>query len=142
MIGNDFTSRTIIPMEATYLRSSFSCFVVFLLTVGCNQPPQLPKAGPPPIEFSFRPSQVPTKGMVAGIRNASKSETLTDFVVHVSAPNEKGTRSHRLNSPIRPEDSITVGWVELDGWKLKPGDQLSVKCNEYTADATTVVPEK
>lgn len=127
----------------TMLRLMRCCGVLALLA-GCAParpaaPP--PKPGKPPIEFSFRKSQVPTKGMVAGIRNSSDSEELSELVVQVHGPNEKGQRSHRVDSIVRPQDSITVGWVELDGWKLKAGDSLTVRCRQYTGEASDVVPE-
>jgi hypothetical protein len=124
------------PMKLFYLA------VALVLIVGCQaQQKAAPKAGPPPIEFRFRKSQVPTKGMVAGLRNASDAETLTEFIVHVRGAKEQDVRSHRVDVPVEPQDTITVGWVELDGWKLKPGDTMTVRCREYVGEATEVVPE-
>jgi hypothetical protein len=107
---------------------------------GCGPAKAPPKPGAPPISFSFRKSQVPTRGMVAGIQNTT-AETLTELIVKVSSPNEDGTRSHRVGA-VESDDTITVGWVELDGWKLKPNDKMSVTCAEYTDAATAVVPEQ
>jgi hypothetical protein len=120
-----------------------SVMMVLLLAsiAGCGQRPQPAKPGQPPIAFSFRKSQIPTQGMVAGVQNKSSTETLTNFVIKVSAPQENGTRSHKVNSPVEPQDTITVGWIELDGWKLKPNDKISVSCEQYSGDATAVVPE-
>jgi hypothetical protein len=119
-------------------------FIIAALSVatvlGCGREKLPPKPGAPPVSFSFRKSQVLTKGMVAGIQNTG-DEPLSDIVVQVGSPKEEGSRSHRVGGPIRPDDTITVGWVELDGWKLKPNDKMSVKCAEYTDAATAVVPE-
>ena len=120
---------------------SVAIVVLFALLAGCGQRQQAVKPGQPPIAFSFRKSQILNKGMVAGIQNKSTTETLTNFVVTVSAPQEKETRSHRVKVAVEPQDTITVGWIELDGWKLKPNDKISVTCEQYAGDATAVVPE-
>jgi hypothetical protein len=100
-----------------------------------------PKPGPPPIEFSFRKSQIPLKGMVAGIRNSSKTEELSNFVVRVRSADEEGERSHRPINHLKPRDSFTVGWAELDGWKLKPGDVLTVTCDQYQGEVSVTISE-
>jgi hypothetical protein len=100
-----------------------------------------PKPGPPPIEFSFRKSQVPLKGLVAGVRNASKDEELTSFVIRVTSPKEEGERSHLQPITLMPQDSFTVGWMELDGWKLKSGDVVTVTCEQYEGEVTAIVSE-
>jgi hypothetical protein len=114
-----------------------SLLLVFAL-VGCKAEPQ---AGPPPIAFSFRKAQVPTRGLVVGLSNTSTNQSLTDLVVQVTAPNEQRARSHRVGGPIEPQDTITIGWMELDGWKLKPGDSLTVSCQEFSEASKTEVPE-
>ena len=111
-----------------------------LLIAGCGVKPE-PSVGPPPIEFNFRKSQIPTQGLVAGLSNTSKTETLTNLIVHVRGKDEQGTRSHRLKSELKPQDTVTVGWLQLDGWKLKPGDSMTVTCDQYTAAAKVVVSE-
>lgn len=120
--------------------SGFALLALTLTTAGCPQPAG-PKAGSPPIEFSFRKAQVPTRGMVVGIKNASSSETLESLTVEVRSPGEETTRSHVVEKEIKPRDSITVGWVELDGWKLKPGDEISVTADRYTEPKTVTVPK-
>ena len=115
--------------------------LMLLPLVGCGGAvAPAPKAGAPPLEFSVRKSQIPTKGMVVGIRNASDA-TLEEFIVYVEAEGEEGKRSYRVDAPLRPEDSITVGWMELDGWELKAGDRLTVKCKQYTGSAEYTVPD-
>lgn len=111
--------------------------------LGCQNEagPAAVRPGPPPIEFSFRKSQIPLKGVVAGLRNASDEEILENLVVRVNSPDEEGERSYRVETAIRPQDSITVGWMELDGWKLEPGQSLSVTCNGYAGTATIEVPK-
>ena len=112
----------------------------FGVLAGCSQPAGL-KQGPPPIEFSFRKAQIPTRGMVVGIKNAADGETLEKLTVEVRSPGEETPRSHVIETGIKPHDSITVGWVELDGWKLKPGDNVSVKVAGYSKPKTITVPK-
>ena len=118
----------------------FSCILITL--AGCAKRGAGPKAGSPPIEFSFRASQIPTRGMVVGIKNASPSETLKGLTVEVRSPDEETTRSHVVKKEIEPRDSISVGWVELDGWKFKPGDEVSVTVEGYTEPKKITVPER
>lgn len=79
--------------------------------------------------------------MVAGVRNTSDEETLANLVIRVSSREEEAERSHRLKIELLPQDSITVGWQELDGWKLHPGDELTVSCDQYKGKVTVTVPE-
>ncbi len=37
-------------------------------------------------------------------------------------------------------DTITVGWVELDGWKLKPRDEVTIECKGYVTPKKVTVP--
>ena len=114
--------------------------VFVALLAGCGEHPQPVKPGPP-VAFSFRKSQLPAKGMVVGVQNKSSRETLTGVVVKVHSPNEKGVRSHKVDAPVEPQDTITIGWIELDGWKLKPNDLISVTCEQYSGEATAIVQE-
>ena len=115
-------------------------FALFLVG-GCTAPPPPPKPGPPPLKISFRKSQLPLQGLVAGINNPSSSETIRVVAVFVQGVNEPGERSHRLDYELKPLDSITVGWKELDGWKLKDQDKLRIRCEGYTGDYNCVVKE-
>ena len=47
------------------------CGIAFLFCLGCHQPAAPPKPGPPPLTISFRESQIPLKGLVAGLNNPS-----------------------------------------------------------------------
>jgi hypothetical protein len=93
---------------------------------GCRRaaPAPAPRPEPPPLKLSFRKSQIPTESMVAGINNPSSSESIKVIAVFVKGKDEKEERSYRLDREVKPLDSISVGWVELNGWKLKPGDKL------------------
>lgn len=139
-----FTSRATSFSRGEAMRSTILfAFAASLALAGCEEMKRGagPRAGSPPIEFSFRKSQIPTRGMVVGIKNASPSETLKGLTVEVRAPGEETTRSHVVEKEIKPRDSITVGWVELDGWKLKPGDEVSLTAAGYTEPKTATVPK-
>jgi hypothetical protein len=107
---------------------------------GCRQAPPPPNPGPPPLKISYRESQIPTQGMVAGINNPSTTDAIKVIAVFVRSANDKDERSYRLDKEIKPLDMITVGWIEMDGWKLKTGDKLRIKCDGYDATLDTDVP--
>jgi hypothetical protein len=108
--------------------------------MGCSQPVAAPKPGPPPLKISYRKSQIPTQRMVARINNPSSSESIKVVAVFVKGKDENEERSYRIDREIKPLDSITVGWIELDGWKLKPRDKLRIRCEGYAGDLETEVP--
>jgi len=79
--------------------------------------------------------------MVAGINNTSISESVKEVVVFVRSKNEKEERSYRIDREIKPLDSVSVGWIQLNGWKLKSGDKLRIRCEGYTEDLEIEVPD-
>ncbi len=109
--------------------------------VGCKKQIAEPRPGPPPLKVSFRKSQIPTEGMVAGINNPSSSESIQVVAVFVRGKGEKEERSYRIDRELKPLDSISVGWIQLNGWKLKPGDKLRIRCEGYTDDLESEVPD-
>jgi hypothetical protein len=98
-----------------------------------------PKTNQPPITISFRKSKILGQGMVIGLTNASKKETLKNIVVVVKS-REEGEHSHRVARSIRANDSIAVGWRELRGWKLKPEDRVKITVDGYPAPIEVVIP--
>ena len=104
------------------------CILAITVVSGCanNSPPP----GPPPVEVHFRKSQIPLKGLVMGVRNTSTS-SLEIATVSIRSPDDDGTRSHVITKRVLPKDSITIGWMELDGWKLKEGDEITLECTGY-----------
>ncbi|HEY7427976.1 MAG TPA: hypothetical protein VH682_27330 [Gemmataceae bacterium] len=109
--------------------------------VGCRPQAPPPQAGPPPLRVSFRKSQIPTQGMVAGVNNPSAAESVQVVAVFVQGKGEKEERSYRLDREVKPLDSISVGWAELGGWKLKRGDKLRIRCEGYTSDLACEVSD-
>jgi hypothetical protein len=79
--------------------------------------------------------------MVAGINNPSSSESIQVVAIFVRGKGEKEERSYRIDGELKPLDSIAVGWVQLNGWKLKGGDKLRIRCEGYTDDLESEVPE-
>jgi hypothetical protein len=119
-------------------------FVASTLLAGCPPVPVAArpvKAGPPPFKVSFRKSQIPGQGLVANVNNKSSTEKLTVAVVFVLGKGEKEDRSYRLDRQLKPLDSISIGWQELGGWKLKHGDKLRIRSDEYKADLACDVAE-
>ena len=110
--------------------------------IGCNRPaaPAV-AAGPPPLRVSFRPSKIPNEGLVAGFNNPSELESIRVIAVFAQGKGEKAERSYRLDREIKPLDSISFGWLESNGWKLKPGDKLRVRCDHYQSDLECEVPK-
>jgi hypothetical protein len=108
---------------------------------GCRPAAPPPKAGPPPLRVSFRKSAIPTQGMVAGVNNPSETESIKMVAVFVQGKDEKEERSYRFDRELKPLDSMSVGWAELGGWKLKPGDKLRIRCEGYAADLSCEVPD-
>src|SRR5438876_12410879 len=95
--------------------------------VGCRKQIAAPRPGRPPLKVSFRKSQIPTEGMVAGINNPSSSESIQVVAVFAQGKGEKEQRSYRIDRELKPLDSIAVGWVQLTGWSLKPGDNRGIR---------------
>ena len=119
------------------MRSAFPLMfglVAIMGLVGCTPPVAPPKAGPPPFKVTFRNSQIPTQGMVANVNNPSATEKIKVAVVFVQGKGEKEERSYRLDREVKALDSLTIGWAELGGWKLMPGDKLRIQCEGYAAD--------
>jgi hypothetical protein len=106
--------------------------------LGCRQKaapaPKAPDPGPPPVRVSFRNSQIPTEGKVASISNPSETRPIKVVAVFVQGKKEKEERSYRLDREILPLDSISLGWAQFGGWKLKAGDKLRIRCEGYTGD--------
>jgi hypothetical protein len=120
------------PWLAVVLTTLGLAAIVLLAGIFLNRKPPGPPgpAAAPPLAVSFRDSKVPLQGKVAGINNTS-SQQVAVSVVYVSSKGDAAERSYRLDASIAPQDSITLGWAELDGWKLKPGDKVRLQCEGF-----------
>ena len=98
------------------------------------------KPGQPPVKLSYRGAKVPLQGQVMGVNNTSENEKLTLATVFVKGKKEKDERSYQVGKTINPQDSVTVGWAELNGWKLNSGDKVRLKFREYEGIVEAEVP--
>jgi len=86
--------------------------------------------GPPkpelPVHVSFRTSDV-GKGMVLIMRNTSQVP-LKDLSFTITSPAGKkaGEISKTLLKPLEPQATFEVGWAELGGWELSPGETVKI----------------
>ena len=124
---------------AVFRASLLGLATLICCLVACDAASVRTKRGAPPVTFRYRKAQIPGKGLVAGIENASRTETLSNFVVKVYSQDAQRKGSFRVTKQLKPEDSMTVGWVELDGWELEAGDRLSLTCEAYAEAATSTV---
>lgn len=79
-----------------------------------------------PVDVSFRTSDV-GKGMVLKMRNTS-SAPLKDlsFTITNQGGKKAGEISKVLLKPLEPQATFEVGWVELGGWELSPGETIKI----------------
>lgn len=125
--------------------------VVLLVCVGlfCGKgsdttPAAKAKTKPLPVEVSFRPSAV-GKGLVMRVKNVSADKTLTDLLVGVTAARgqKAGSTARVLPRPLEPGREVEVGWAELGGWQLAPGETVELSVVEPGYDRFIVtVPDK
>ncbi len=87
-------------------------------------------SGEPRVSVSFRNSKVPFQGLVAGMTNNSDQQ-LTGLTVTVQDPQENDRRTYQIKGGIPPHDNVDVGFLELDQWKLKAGQKLTISCDQY-----------
>jgi hypothetical protein len=124
-------------MQITIGRRRFLISVVGIVVMGGCQP-QL--VGPPPLKAVFRKASVPTKGQVVGLGNPDGPQAIRVVQVYVRSANENDERPYRVDKSVAPNDSISLGWMELDGWALKSGDRIRVQCDGYDQDLIVNVP--
>lgn len=77
-----------------------------------------------------------------GLTNPSREQPCTIIAVSVQSDSDVERRSYRLDRTIRPLDSITIGWIECDGFELKQGDRLWIHCKEFQQDMELQVEYK
>jgi hypothetical protein len=104
---------------------------------GCQKNP-----GAPPLRVTYRKATIPSKGLVIGLTNTG-TESMTLNKVYVRSKSDKEDRPYDqlLRKVLEPDDSIAIGWMELDGWKIQKGDRLRVFFNEYAQPLEITVGE-
>ncbi|MCE9563353.1 MAG: DUF4339 domain-containing protein [Planctomycetes bacterium] len=122
-------SKTIPEIAASV--AGWGCGSVFALYVAVMVVVALTKErGPPkpelPVDVSFRTSDV-GKGMVLKMRNTSPVP-LKDlsFTITSQGGQKAGEISKVLLKPLEPQATFEVGWTELGGWELSPGETIRI----------------
>jgi len=78
-------------------------------------------------KISYRRSKVLGQGMVAGLTNGRGGENAEERGRPGPFPRRRPRPHHRVARSLRANNTVSVGWRELDGWKLEPGDRLRVR---------------
>lgn len=99
-----------------------------------------PPGDSPPLNVTYRSSQIPGYGFVVNIQNASKTSPAVIESFKVSSKTGK-TMSQELKVKILPTNSIDVGWSDLKPWKLQSGDEVEVQCSGISKPVTLKIPE-
>lgn len=104
------------------------------------QPPAIVAAERKRLAVGYRKASLPGHGVVLGLTNATEKETLKNVVVSVKSPTDQGERSYKVARALRPGETLSVGWKELDGWKLNSGDVVKIKMDGQATPLEVVVP--
>jgi len=120
------TSRSVASTIADW-----GCGIVFVLYMAVALGVGLfTDRGPPkaelPVDVSFRTSDL-GKGMVLKMRNTSQVP-LKDlsFTITSQGGKQAGEISKTLMKPLEPQATFEVGWAELGGWELSPGESIKI----------------
>ena len=89
-------------------------------------PPTAPAARPLPVAVEFRASAI-GRGLVLRVRNTS-DRPLDDLIVSVTAGRgpTAGQVTRGMTRPLGPGEEVEIGWAELDGWQLAPGEVVKL----------------
>lgn len=85
----------------------------------------------PPISIGQRESIV-GQGKVIAITNTS-DKFLHEVLVTIESPD--GEVKTFSTATLEPHESLSVGWLKLEGWPIPDGAEVSVGCKGYLADA-------
>lgn len=85
----------------------------------------------PPVSIGQRESLV-GQGKVLTITNTS-DKFLHEVTVRVEGPDGE-TRAFSAPT-LEPHESLSVGWLKLDGWPIPDGAEVTVSCKGYLTDA-------
>lgn len=102
---------------------TLACLGVTLLLAACRVSP--------PISIGQRESMI-GQGKVLTVTNTS-DEYLHEIAVTVEAPD--GVVKTYSAATLEPHESISVGWLKLDGWPIPEGAEVTVSCKGYPASA-------
>jgi hypothetical protein len=99
----------------------------------------MPASKPLPVEARFRASAV-GRGMVLRVKNVSDT-SLTDLWVTVTATGgeKAGQVTRGIPKPLEPGKEVEIGWAELDGWQLGPGEKIQIWLPNSVYDPLVVI---
>lgn len=122
--------------------------LAIFVNIFCGKGPQVspstkPAAKSLPVEVRFRASAV-GKGMVLHVKNASDRPLVDLGITITAAGGEKAGRIVRgMKRPLEPGQEVEIGWAELDGWQLSPGEKVELWLPEPGYEPVVVtVPAK
>lgn len=81
----------------------------------------------PPVTVERRDSAM-GQGIVVEITNTS-DQFLHEVVVRIESP--QGEKKMWSTATISPHDTISVGWLKLDGWPIPEGSKVSVESKGF-----------
>lgn len=85
----------------------------------------------PPVSVGKKESLV-GQGMVLVVTNTS-GDHLHDVTVDIESPS--GEKKQYTVATLDPHDSISVGWLKLDGWPIPEGSTVRVSCKGFAVSA-------
>ena len=85
----------------------------------------------PPVSIGKKDSLL-GQGAVIVITNTS-DEHLHDVTVEIESPS--GEVRRYVEPTLDPHDSMTVGWLKLEGWPIPEGAEVTVSCKDYPLSA-------
>lgn len=97
---------------------SSTVFLALLLT-GCGLKP--------PVQVELRESRV-GQGWVAEVTNTSE-EFLHELRIRIQAPG--GEAREYFEASLEPYETLSVGWLKLEGWPIPEGSRVTVKAKGY-----------
>ena len=93
-------------------------------------------AGPmsPPVDVKYRDSYI-GRGIVLDI-NTHSGKTLYGIRLHITGRGGQSTDVNVVNS-LKPGEDTEVGWMELHGWTLEVGEEVSIYADGYLGPFVT-----
>lgn len=85
----------------------------------------------PPITVGQRESLV-GQGIVLAVTNTS-GDFLHEVTVTIESPD--GEAKTFSTPTLEPHETLSVGWLKLEGWPIPPGSKVSVSCKGFLMSA-------
>lgn len=120
-------------MKKTTTKNMFALAALVCLIAACAVPAP---GEPPPVEFSARESLMGA-GMILQVKNTS-AEPLNKLELQITAPS--GEQRSFTTEQLEAHGAIEVGWKKLDGWKIPPESEVSLRCEGFSLPLEATVP--